>query len=180
MDEICAALKTFPPGSSGGPLLLMPAHIPRSSHPDARVCKLPSETRELLCSARLFPLSKPAGGVRPIAVGEVLRRLAAKVLTARYQANVVARLAPLQVGVGLPGAAEALAHRVRQWSATATSGSALMTLDFRNAFNSLDRTAMLRAIARYCPEFVPHATFCYGPAILGPCPHRFLLRVSTG
>ena len=40
---------------------------------------LPESFSDLLLSARLLPFKKKDNGVRPIAVGEVLRRLVAKV-----------------------------------------------------------------------------------------------------
>ena len=39
---------------------------------------------------------------------------------------------------------------------------ALLLLDFSNAFYTLDRSAMLRAISERCPHFLPYAVFCYG------------------
>ena len=71
--------------------------------------ELPMEHGPLLCGANLTPLRKPDGGVRPVAVGETLRRLAGKVLLSTGVAKgQVASLAPVQVGVGVPGAAEAV------------------------------------------------------------------------
>ena len=72
--------------------------------------KLPLAHGPFLCGANLTPLKKSDGGVRPVAVGETLRRLAGKTLlmtaTARTQ---VATLTPLQVGVGVQSAAESVA-----------------------------------------------------------------------
>ena len=46
-------------------------------------------------------------------------------------------------------------------------GHVLLQLDFSNAYNTLSRTAMLAAVARTCPQFLPYATACYGnPATL--------------
>ena len=55
-----------------------------------------------LCAARLVALRKPLGGIRPIAVGEVFRRLVGKVLLRRNHTDIVKALAPMQVGVLVP------------------------------------------------------------------------------
>jgi hypothetical protein len=56
-----------------------------------------------LLDARLLPLSKPSGGVRPIAIGEVWYRLAALCALAACP-DAEHSLAPLQVAVGQEGA----------------------------------------------------------------------------
>ena len=80
--------------------------------------------------------------MRPIAVGETLRRIAAKCLVARFQPDAVGELTPLQLGVGVPGAAEAIVHHFSDWRrrVPADSDEALLRIDFSNAFNTLDRT----------------------------------------
>ena len=100
--------------------------------------------------------------MRPIAIGEVFKRIAAKCLVARFQSEEAQGLAPLQVGVGIPGAAEAIIHKLHQWHRQAKSGHGFLAIDFSNAFNTVDRNAMLEAIARRCPRFLPYAWFCYG------------------
>jgi hypothetical protein len=59
--------------------------------------RLPVGCRDLVCGANLIPLNKKDGGIRPIAVGDTLRRVVGKVLlrTGPLRAQV-ARLAPKQ------------------------------------------------------------------------------------
>ena len=71
-------------------------------------------------------------------------------------------LSPLQVGVGLPGATEAIIHKVREWMRNPPPEHALLQMDFADAYNTIGRTAMFKAIAQRCPKFLPYATFCYG------------------
>ena len=66
-------------------------------------------------------------------------------------------LAPLQVGVAVPSACELIVHTVREWYAQARPGE----LDFRNAFNSLDREVMLQEVAARLPALHPWASWCY-------------------
>ena len=102
------------------------------------------------------------GGVRPIAVGELIRRIAGKLLVSRYQAEAAVPLAPLQVGVGFAGGAEAIIHKTRGWLDTAPPDHCLLQCDFTNAYNSLSRQRMLEAVASECPVFLPYARACYG------------------
>jgi hypothetical protein len=163
----------------------MAAHIPQGADSETKALhealaafctqfvrgELPELQRDLFCGARLIPIAKKPSGIRPIAVGETLRRLAAKCLVEKHQAAVIEYLEPLQLGVGVRGATEAIIHRVKEWLHSGVPADhALLLLDFSNAFNTLDRTAMLRAISERCPHFLPYARFCYGAPtpLLGP------------
>ena len=73
---------------------MMAAHIPKTSESETRLLhealaqfcselirgQQPAEHRDLFCGARLIALPKKTAGIRPIAIGETLRRLAAKCL----------------------------------------------------------------------------------------------------
>ena len=179
--EVAACLRKFPPGSAGGVSGLMAAHLtPSPSAAYSRLLdnlarlssafawgKLSSEAAAVLAGARLIPIGKKDNGVRPIAIGELLRRIAGKILVDRYQPAVVPQLLPLQVGVGSKLGAESIIHKSRAWFAQAPPDHVLLQLDFRNAYNTLSREAILAAIAAQCPVFLPYATSCYGnPALL--------------
>ncbi len=71
---------------------------------------------------------------------------------------------PKQLGVGTKFGCEAAVHVVRQWLARnkGTGGLILCTLDLRNAFNSIDRSAVLDATQRRLPAAYPWAHLCYG------------------
>ena len=175
VDEVLDALKTFAPGSTGGFSGLMASHLSGDHGPEhlqllqsiANLCsafswgRLPQEANSLLASARLIPIGKKDGGVRPIAVGEVFRRIAGKILVARYQSDLALRLQPTQLGVGYRGGSEAIIHRLRDWLSSANPDDALLQLDFRNAFNSISRQKMLAAIKAACPFFYRYAVSCY-------------------
>ena len=78
------------------------------------------EFMRVLTAARFVAVPKPLGGVRPIAVGDILRRLAAKCLHQKVLATVSEYLLPLQVGVKV-NAAELVANRVKLWTREANS-----------------------------------------------------------
>ena len=63
-----------------------------------------------LCSASLTVLSKKKGAVRPIAVGEVLRRLIAKNLASEGKTEAIELFDCLQLGVGVMRCVEAIIH----------------------------------------------------------------------
>ena len=175
VEEVAECLSSFRSGSAGGYSGLMADHIKASASPSlARVHwslarltsdfawgRLMPETAALLGGARLVPIGKPDGGVRPIAVGELIRRLAGKLLISRYQPEIAKSLCPVQLGVGVKGGAESIIHKVRSWSIQPPAFHGILQLDFSNAFNCLDRTKMLASIAKHAPIFLPYAISCY-------------------
>ena len=128
--------------------------------------KLPHLHCLLDCSLHAF--EKPGGpGIRPIAVGEVLVRLAGLCAMAACPGAGPA-LAPLQLGVGVKGGSQIIGHALRSGIA-ADPGCVTVQLDFRNAFNSLHREPMLKAIAEQEGGLLPFATWMYGqPSRLFP------------
>ena len=110
-------------------------------------CRLPAEAAELLCASRLVGLNKPSGGIRPVAVGELLYRMAGVIMTRTVSGVAAQLLAPHQYGVGVPSGAERILHSV-QHSLTDGSSSklALLKVDISNAFNSCDRAGVLREL----------------------------------
>ena len=66
-----------------------------------------------LCGASLVAIPKKNGGVRPIAIGEVLRCLASKCILRLVMSEARCYLDPRQVGVGVPVGAEAIIHSIR-------------------------------------------------------------------
>ena len=101
--------------------------------------RAPRDVAKWLCGATLFAMPKKDGGMRPIAVGEVLRRLAAKVVCAAYKDDVIDHLWPLQIGVGKPMGAEIGLQTARQWMVRNRNATnkVFVKLDFRNAFNTI-------------------------------------------
>ena len=103
--------------------------------------------------------------MRPIAVGITVLTLAGKLLLGRYQDEAAAKLAPEQLVVGVKRGAELIVHRLRSWASRALPDHFLLQLDFRNAFNTVLREALLQAIKEQCPWFLAYAKACYGSAV---------------
>lgn len=113
-----------------------------------------------LLDSSLVGIQKPDGGARPIAIGEVLYRLTG--LCAMTACEELGRsLAPLQLAVGVSGGVEALVHAVRS-ALAADSDAALLTVDMANAFNEVDRSALLTAVQKYVPALLPYVQWSYG------------------
>nr|GEW29297.1 hypothetical protein [Tanacetum cinerariifolium] len=100
---------------------------------------------EFVASAPLMPLLKPYNRIRPIAVGTICRRLVSKVAMKGVGKEMSNYLCDFQFGVGVSGGAEAILHSVnRVLSEYHNDGSlAMLTVDFSNAFNLVDRSTLL-------------------------------------
>ena len=72
------------------------------------------------------------------------------------------QLWPLQVGVGVPAGAEAAVHATNQALAALQLWAGCLKLDFRNAFNSVSRQAVLTAARPHMPELAPWVNWTYG------------------
>jgi hypothetical protein len=118
--------------------------------------------RGLLCASRLVALEKPGGGVRPIAVGELIYRLCTKaVLRHSFKPDF---LSPGQFGVGTKGGVEPLIRaiqRVVDDSVVGVEYTHVTSLDFSNAFNTLDRADMAQAVRKHAPGLFRLAKWAY-------------------
>ena len=166
-SDVRQAVLSFPAGSSGGPDGMRPQHLKdllmcRESGTDflaaltgftnavlAGLC--PKAAAPFFFGGRLLALNKKSGGIRPIAVGVTLRRLASKCANTHGAARMAPLFGPRQHGVDIGGAARQPFIRL-----AATYRVCLLTklkLDFANAFNSLHRSDMLLSIRDCLPEF---------------------------
>ena len=106
---------------------------------------------EALTACRLIPLNKNPG-IRPIGIGEVLRRIIGKSITWVLRDEIQEAAGPLQVATGLNAGAEAAIHAMRTIFAQ-DSTEAVILVDASNAFNSLNRRVALHNIQITCPPF---------------------------
>jgi hypothetical protein len=116
----------------------------------------------LLGACRLIPLLKPAGGIRPIAVGEILRRICGRILLQQHAGAARQALEPLQVGVGTRNGGIALFHAASTYLA-ANPDQVLLNIDLRNAFNRMSRVAIYERL-RADPQLrdlVPYTRLFY-------------------
>ena len=110
-------------------------------------------------NSRLIPLNK-CPGVRPIGVGETVRRIVGKAIAWTLKLDIQKTAGPLQVCTGIKSGSEAAVHFVRE-QFEADTAEACILVDASNAFNSLNRKVMLHNLLRQCPEFGPVAVNMY-------------------
>ena len=100
-------------------------------------------------AGRLIALDKKPG-VRPIGVGEVLRRIVAKAVLRVAKEDVMKACGHLQKCSGLPAGIEAAVHAMQHIYNEDTT-EAVLLVDAANAFNSLNREVALHNVQRLCP-----------------------------
>src|SRR6218665_3822522 len=111
-----------------------------------------------------FWLRAWSGGLRPIAIGYTLRRVAAKCAN-RYAVNKLAPFfAPLQVCIATPAGCEAAVHAARKYVTAMPQDHVFVKLDFSNAFNSLHRDVMLQSAYTVIPEIYSFVHQSYSSA----------------
>ena len=110
---------------------------------------VPSGSLTPYTACRLIALNKNPG-VRPIGVCEVFRRLCSKAALFLMKPDIMQACGPVQACTGIPAGVEAMVHSMTAAFAS-EKAEAVLLVDARNAFNSLNRRAALHNIARVCP-----------------------------
>ena len=135
-----------------------------------------------LAGAPLIALPKKNGSFRPIAVGEVIRRLASRLCCLAVRPQLPDIFLPYnQVGVGIRGGLEVAVHSLRQGLSDWGSEADLccIKIDMQNAFNECNRSTFLHRLHSVLPELEAWVRWCYccsGELRFGP--HQ--LRSSAG
>lgn len=128
--------------------------------------KVPAEAAAYFGGARLVAFVKKDNDLRPIAIGDCLRRLTARLLFNSCNKDITRYLAARgQVGVGVPGGLEAVFNTARRtmhsWAQSGVRRKAFLKLDFRNAFNLIARSEVLEACAAVAPVMLPFVIMLY-------------------
>ena len=182
-SDVKRAILSFPSGSAGGPDGLRPQHLKDlltladTNDPLLEALtdfinlilegRTPGEVRPILFGGSLTALNKKGGGVRPIAVGYVWRRLAGKVACGSVREAAVTLLAPRQLGFGVSRGCEGAVHAARRYIDNLLPNEMILKLDFKNAFNTIRRDTMLEAVALHFPKLYRFVESAYGsPSIL--------------
>ena len=101
-------------------------------------------------ACRSIPLDKNPG-VRPIGIGEVLRRIVSSATMTLLKPDIIQATAPRQTSAGIMGGSEAIIHAVRRmWEDPEVE--CILLVDAYNAFNVLARKQALRNIKYTCQE----------------------------
>jgi hypothetical protein len=99
---------------------------------------------------RLVPLMKAGGGVRPIGVGELKRRLIGKAVMTVFGKDVEGAVGSLEMCVGQKGRVEAIIHTMISMF-KADISDAIILMDASNCFNRFNRMVCLHNIRFDCP-----------------------------
>jgi hypothetical protein len=177
--DVEKAIRSFPIGSGSGPSKLRPDHIRDAFDSHLQVPLLDPFTKviSLLASGRAFvgaqpfiagafltPLIKRLGGIRPVASGDVVRRVTAKVLLRSVNDTARDLLFPSQLGVAVRNGLEATVHSWRELMHKHKNDPNICALkiDLDNAFNQVSRNAMLDEVLEHFPDLYRFAWFLYG------------------
>ena len=171
------AIFKFPQGSTGGLDGLTPQHlkdlIRSEGEPSPLLAaitalinvilrgQVPPAARASFFGGRLIALSKKDGGIRPISVGNVLRRLTAKVASLAVAPLAADIFKHVQVGVGVRGGMEGAIHSTRQFVESLSSEEVVVKLDFKNAFNTIRRDVVLEEVSKHIPSIFHFVSTAY-------------------
>ena len=117
-----------------------------------RLCveEVPYHYFDLLLGGRLIPLMKEDDGVRPIGIGEVLRRIMGRSVAKLLGLDIQLAGGALQTCTGVEAGIEAAIHAMAQIFEK-DDCEAVLLVDADNAFNRLNRKEALNNIKQQCP-----------------------------
>jgi hypothetical protein len=173
-------LRKFPKGSSGGlsgmpPSVLLElckCHGANLLPSITRLCnlfaqgKVPVEPRQYFFGARLIALIKRNGDLRPIAAGDLFRRLTGKILAVLTKSKAAKFFTQHhQIGVGVRDGAAGIVIAARRLARAShkglRKGRCYFKSDFENAYNSADRVEILDGLWDHFPELYAYAWAAY-------------------
>ena len=120
---------------------------------------LDASSLEVFLACRLIPLDKNSG-LYPIGVGEILRRIARKVVVSSIFNDIVDSVGSLQVCAGHEAGCKALIHAMNNIFQDKQT-EAVLLVDAANAFNAVNRKAFLHNINIICPLIATLVHNCY-------------------
>ena len=174
MQHIIEALSSAPRNSAAGitgwtydHLRYLLPHDGGDSHPLSWFIeqlingKAPPLVVKTLSTSRLFALAKADNGVRPIAIGDTIRRWATRSICIAYKSKWEKTLGHHQFAVGTSSGTEKMIRNVDSFLQM-DEKHVVVSLDASNAFNSANRQSMLNELAKEFPELVPFFGGWYG------------------
>ena len=114
---------------------------------------------EALLACCLIPLDKNPG-IRPIGIGEFLRRRIGKAVMFVLRKDIITSAGSIQLCAGQEAGVEASIHSMVDMFEE-DSTSAVIQVDATNAFNSINRSVILHNISIMSPEISNFVLNCY-------------------
>ena len=181
-ESVLAALRAFPRAPSPGASQLHSQHlldaIEGCTFPSSKEClnnltvlivfflsgRADRRIAPWLSGVPLTALVKKQGGIHPIAVSEVLRRLISRLCCWAVKSELPDIFLPYgQIGVGVPGGLDAAVHALSSYITTHGSDPNLccLKIDMSNAFNECHRSSFLRRLQCDFPSLYGWSQWCY-------------------
>ena len=126
-----------------------------------KICSIENQSASLeaFLACQLIPLDKNPG-LRSIGIGEVLRRIAGKVVVTHFRTEIVTSVGSLQVCAGQEVGCEFIIHAMHAIYEDETC-EAVPLVDASNGFNSINRNVFLHNVTIICPAITIYAKNCY-------------------
>jgi hypothetical protein len=181
-DEVLGSIKSFPRGTAVGFSGLSPLHLlrccdtPTIPHIGQKCLRIltsvlnymirgifPSNAAPYFFGAKLVGINKKDGGIRPIAIGEILRRLISKIVLQKIDFP----FAPFQFGIKKKLGMEIIAHSLKRIYDSSKADKefwkdyVVLKVDLANAFNNVSRDGFLKIIDHCLPELSSFAKLVY-------------------
>ena len=118
-----------------------------------------SASLEAVLACRLIPLNKNPD-LRPIGIGQVLHRIAGKVVVTHFRTEIVTSVGSLQVCAAQEASCESIRHAMHAIYEDETC-EAVLLVHASNAFNSINRNVFLHNVTNICPAIAIYVKNCY-------------------
>ena len=165
-------LGTFNTNTSYGPSNLTIRHLNELSRQNEMVLisltqfinflaspRVPDEIKPFVFEAKLIALNKNDNDIRLIAIGNIERRIASKVVSEYWRSSLLKAVLPHQHGIAQPNAMEYL---IGNTSISLEEGESVLLVDFENAFNSINRNLILSWVYNNAPDCYAYVWNSYG------------------
>jgi 3-oxoacyl-[acyl-carrier-protein] synthase III len=109
---------------------------------------IPEPVHDHITGTRLIPLGNKINKnkVRPIAVPEMLYKVAASHAKNKITSEALEQLTPHQFAVGVNNGCEKIIHAIQHSLTNKEQRVAMMSVDFTNAFNTISRAHILKTL----------------------------------
>ena len=143
---------------------------------DIANARVPPNILDCLLSSYLVPIRKAVDSedVRPVTLGETLLKIPARCIVKAFRPRLTEHfISGSQFGEGVPGGLESVVHSVRLLLDQNPNHIAL-SLDMKNAFNTIRRADVAQQLHASFPEIVPFFKMSYDPK------SRLYVRTNDG
>jgi hypothetical protein len=194
-DDVMAAIKSFKKNAAPGRSGLRASHLINCVAGNSDFIsnltkiiqsmidgKVPIVLAPLIAGGPLIPLLKKDGGIRPITIGEILKRITSKIALRKTVKKFQALTEGIQLGVGIKNGIEAVIHCLNNAirSEFINDDDLAILVDFSNAFNLIDRQPIIDTVQAHLPEISKWVQFLYCSASYLFLPGGKIILCCTG